>query len=204
MASPFSWPMSVPSALRAPAPVNQGVRPLSMNRRSALTAAAALLAPPWLSGCSSTRPTPASSEKAFRAYAAKREWRDGSVGASLLTSTVIGFYTDVVINGLAPDGGDQLLFQWGIFDWGSGPSFEFDITRQFIAAEGKIDATISQLRVTAHYQPTSTLAAIKQGNAWCKSKLEAESFERFIRGSPSFAAVQAVTPQKVAVVWGPV
>ena len=28
MPSAFSWPMSVPSALRAPAPVNQGVRPL--------------------------------------------------------------------------------------------------------------------------------------------------------------------------------
>ena len=27
MASPFSWPVSVPSALRAPAPVNLGVRP---------------------------------------------------------------------------------------------------------------------------------------------------------------------------------
>ena len=34
MASPFSWPMSVPSALRAPAPVNQGVR-LSSNSRHA-------------------------------------------------------------------------------------------------------------------------------------------------------------------------
>ena len=27
MPSAFSWPMSVPSALRAPAPVNQGVGP---------------------------------------------------------------------------------------------------------------------------------------------------------------------------------
>lgn len=175
-----------------------------MNRRSTLMAAAAALAPPWLGGCASNAHTPSSSEEAFRAYAAKHGWRDGAVGASLLTSTVIGFYKDVSINGLTPDGGDQLLFQWGIFDWGHGPSFEFDITRQFIAAGGKSDAAISQLRVTARYQPTSTLAATAKGNAWCKSTLEAESFERFIRGSASFAAVQAITPQKVAVAWGPV
>jgi hypothetical protein len=31
MASPFSWPVSVPSALRAPAPVNFGVRPKESN-----------------------------------------------------------------------------------------------------------------------------------------------------------------------------
>jgi len=175
-----------------------------MNRRSAITATTAILAPPWLSNCSSHRPTPASSEAAFRAYAAKHEWRDGAVGASLLTSAVIGFFKNVAFNGLEPDGGDQLLFQWGIFDWGHGPSFEFDITRQFITAGGRSDAAISQLRVTAHYQPTSVLAAIKQGNAWCKSKLEVEPFERLILGSASFEAVQAVTPQKVAVVWGPV
>jgi hypothetical protein len=35
MASPFSWPVLVPYALRAPAPVNLGVRPREFNKASA-------------------------------------------------------------------------------------------------------------------------------------------------------------------------
>jgi hypothetical protein len=163
-----------------------------------------MLAFPLMEGCALESITPSSSEEAFRTYAAKSGWRDGAVSASLLTATVIGFYKDVPISGLTQENGDELLFQWGIYEWGHGPTFEFDITRQFIKSATDGDAAISQLRVTAHYRPTAALAAVTSGNAWCKSKLEADAFEQFIRGSNSFAAVQAIEPLKVAVAWGPV
>ena len=44
MASPFSWPVLVPSALRAPAPVNLGVRPLQRKEHMGILFLASLLA----------------------------------------------------------------------------------------------------------------------------------------------------------------
>ena len=175
-----------------------------MNRRSALITTGSLLLPPWLKGCTLDTPTPASSEELFLAYAAEHGWHEGAVDASLLTSTAIGFFKEVPIKGLAPEDGDQLLFQWGTYDWGHGASFEFDITRQFITAGAATDAAVSHLRVTAHYQSTPGLTSIKSGNAWCKSKQDSAAFEQLIRKSSSFAGVQAITPTKVSVSWGPV
>jgi len=52
------------------------------------------------------------------------------------------------------DGGDMLLYQWGTYDWGNGPSFQLDITRQLIAVAGS-DDDIWQLSVTLHFEPPS-------------------------------------------------
>ena len=46
---------------------------------------------------------------------------------------LLAFYGEERAEGCDPDqDGDVLLFQWGTNDWGDGPEFEVDITRQLI------------------------------------------------------------------------
>lgn len=54
---------------------------------------------------------------------------------------MLDFYRDVRTQGCdLDDDGDMLLFQWGTYDWdGTGPTFQCDITRQFIKAGSEGD-----------------------------------------------------------------
>lgn len=50
----------------------------------------------------------------------------------------IAFYGEVRADDVDLESdGDMLLFQWGTHDWGNGPMFEVDITRQFIRGAGE-------------------------------------------------------------------
>ena len=175
-----------------------------MNRRTALQFSAFSLGAPWLTACATKTDLPSSSMDALQLYAASHGWKGGPLNASLLTTIALGFYRDVSFNGLSSDQGDRLLYQWGIYDWGQGKSFEFDISRQFTLSGASGDEAISQLRLTAHYQPTDALMAIKEGNRWCEGKPELQVFEQFIRNSAAFAGVQGLLPVKVVSQWGPV
>lgn len=99
----------------------------------------------------------------------------------------LAFYYDVRAFGcdLAADG-DMLLYQWGTHDWGQGPQFELDITRQFIVANGE-DAEMSQLSLTYRYKPTAGRNALGEGNRWCPSPAECDDFRTFIESTAAFA-----------------
>src|SRR5262245_56106917 len=46
---------------------------------------------------------------------------------------MLEFYRSVPVSGLVPEAeADMLLVQWGVFDFGHGEWFEFDVTRQFL------------------------------------------------------------------------
>ena len=46
---------------------------------------------------------------------------------------MIRFFQEVRPDSRIVEGaGDMLLYQWGVHDWGQGPSFQLNITRQFI------------------------------------------------------------------------
>jgi hypothetical protein len=100
--------------------------------------------------------------------------------------------------------GDMLLFQWGVFDWGEGPSFQFDLTRQFTAADADGDESMSQLSLTLHFAPSDDLRALGSGNQWCTSPDGADELEAFIFGSPAYAVVAGVPPERVELQWGAV
>lgn len=122
-----------------------------------------------------------------------------------LVENALEFYRRVRVSGLAKtQHADMLLFQWGVYNWGRGESFEFDITRQYIGAGFVGDDAISQLRCTAYFQPTPELRALRASNRWCESMAEIDSFSRFIHESAAFRAVKAITPARVNIEWSQV
>ena len=97
--------------------------------------------------------------------------------------------------------GDMLLYQWGTFDWGDGPSFQFDITRQFIVGDGE-DDEIFQLRFTLHYPVSDEAKALGSGNRWCKSLTQLDDFQNFIRQSAAYAFAAQRSAERVEIDYG--
>ena len=148
---------------------------------------------------------PADSEAAFTGFLA-------GVGASLeqldaesATRHVLAWYGGVRAHGCPPQfDGDMLLFQWGVYDWGSGPSFQFDLTRQFIKIgpdpQGD-DDEMSQLSLTLHFAPTDALRELGIGNQWCPNPEAVAEFEQFVTASAAYRAVTAAPPNLVELRW---
>jgi len=97
---------------------------------------------------------------------------------------MIEFYRDTRADDCALDSdGDMLLFQWGTYDWGDGPRFEVEITRQFIRDGGE-DEDIWQLSLTFVCSPT----AIASGNRWCAMPSDLSEFAKFVRSHSAYVA----------------
>lgn len=148
---------------------------------------------------------PSQSAVAMRSFLTSRGLSVANLSVPQLIENALAFYRGVRTSGLvnSPDS-DMLLFQWGIFDWGKGASFELDLTRQFISAGASVDHAISQLRCTAYFSPNSELRAIPFSNRWCGSVAEIEPYSRFIYDSAAFRAVASATPQRIGIEWGKV
>ena len=101
----------------------------------------------------------------------------------------LSFYSEYRIEGtdLSQDG-DMLLFQWGTYDFGNGEHFEFDITRQIIFPEEMEPEYegIQQLHVTFKFLPTAETNTLSNGNKWCTSPSELESFKTYILESNAY------------------
>lgn len=155
-------------------------------------------------GCLSTggKLKPADSARALEQFFAKRGPTISKLTVPQLVDGVLAFYREVPASGLIQEPqADMLLYQWGVFDWGKGANFEFDITRQFISAGLFGDDGISQLRCTALFTPTPALRSISVSNRWCKSITEFDSFAAFIRESPAYLAARSLSPARVEVSW---
>lgn len=119
-----------------------------------------------------------------------------------LVDAVLAFYQTLPASNLLnePDA-DMLLFQYGTYDWGDGENFEFDLTRQFITADGEDDDAMSQLHCTVRYEPTHDLRAMGAANLWCKSKQEMASFRSAILSSPAYELAQKYPSRAVVISW---
>src|SRR5262245_4806221 len=82
-------------------------------------------------------------------------------------------------------GQDMLLFQWGTYDWGQGPRFELDMTRQFLVGPGE-DEDIWQLSLTYRFEPSEALRTLGAGNRWCHKLAELPEFDAYVEASPSY------------------
>ncbi len=114
---------------------------------------------------------------------------------------MLDFYRDVRAQGVdLNDGGDMLLFQWGIYDFDrTGPTFQCDITRQFIEAGAHDDEGMTQLSFTFHFQPSPVFEKIPEGNKWCSGLNELNEFEKFITNTEAFKSVSGARPLKVSI-----
>ncbi|HTR40721.1 MAG TPA: hypothetical protein VMH87_03825 [Pseudomonadales bacterium] len=115
---------------------------------------------------------------------------------------MLDYFKGVRADDCEADDGDMLLFQWGTNNWGGGPSFQFNLTRQFIKSHGEDeddDAAISQLSFTFHFTPSAQFDAMKSGNRWCRTLDELPGFEAFITSSDVYQSVQALRPVKVTL-----
>ena len=138
----------------------------------------------------------AESQDAFERYLAEH----GSDLQHLDVRTAVGIVTDWYqsqrIDGLDPTTGDMLLFQWGAMDLGQGPSFHFDLVRQFILDDEFGDDAIWQLHLTLHYPADDSLG---RGNHWCDSPADVDDFRRTILGEPIVASLNAVVADRAEV-----
>jgi hypothetical protein len=145
---------------------------------------------------------PSTSLASFQEFLKQQCLAPSELTVSQLVESALSFYQSIRATGLATDAqSDMLLFQWGVFDWGHGERFEFDITRQFISSGAFGDDAISQLHCTAYFPPTPELRAIPVANSWCRSVADVESFSAFIRGSAAYRAVSSLKPAQVSLLW---
>lgn len=146
----------------------------------------------------------------MNAETAKREFEDclKKSGAQLATLTpangiqrMLEFYRNVRADNCRFDeDGDILLFQWGTFDWGKGPWFEFDITRQFIVTDSQNDddSVLTQLSLTFYFPPEE-FNGIKSDNRWCENPNALADFESLIVSTNAYRAVTDKHPSRVTL-----
>lgn len=128
-------------------------------------------------------------KKAFREYLASKGERLPKLTPARAVVAMTSFYRDVRADGCPIEAdGDMLLFEWGIFDWGSGARFEIDIVRQLIAEPGD-DDDIWQLHLTFRCEPTEALEGLGKGSRWCHSPHDLPDFLAFVESHPIFRAL---------------
>jgi hypothetical protein len=145
---------------------------------------------------------PDTSQDEFRLLLGRRDLAGKQLTAADALSAMAEFYLNHRAEGCdLGDGGDMLLYQWGIYGFGRPKSFQFDITRQFIFGDGE-DDEIFQLQFTLHYPVSEEVQAIKAGNRWCDTPKHLAEFESFIRHSAAFQFVAARLSDEVQIRYG--
>jgi len=143
--------------------------------------------------------TPSASVNAFEEFV---ENRGGALAALTVRTGVaemLSFYESVSPTDCANENGGMLLFQWGTYNWGDGPQFEIDITRQFIESAAEGDDAISQLQLNFKFPPDKDTAALGDGNRWCNSQSETRQLREFIFSNRAFLTKADWDPPGVSV-----
>lgn len=85
---------------------------------------------------------------------------------------------------------DMLLVQWGVYDFGDGPWFRFNLTRQFIPGLPSVDSPMEsdfpiwQLSWTLFLSPSEALAALGKTNRWCNRPSRVSALVDELSGLP--------------------
>jgi hypothetical protein len=137
----------------------------------------------------------AESEQAFRAFLESRNVRADGINVTDAINAWVDFYKaqrldDVVV------GMDWLWFQYGTYDWGTGPSFQLDLTRQFILEGETEDDAIWQMHLVLHFPPET---ALESGIETCEDPEDASAdmFRDELLASTLLTRVRALTPDRV-------
>ncbi|MBL8022234.1 MAG: hypothetical protein JNM27_21340 [Leptospirales bacterium] len=89
--------------------------------------------------------------------------------------------------------GDMLLFQYGVYDWGSGENFEIDFTRQFYRED-----EILQLRCTLYFPPNVGKRTATR-NLWSTNCPTLNDWVRDVANSEGFLLAQSLKPKSYRV-----
>ena len=149
--------------------------------------------------------TPADSARVFVEFAQLRGPALKSATPAQGIDAMIRFFKTVRPSRVVrKSAGDMLLYQWGVYDWGQGPSFELNITRQFIELveeEGEEEEVMSQLSLTFHFTPSDEMNAFGKKNQWCESETALTEFVIFIHQSAPYLALKDSAAERVEVNW---
>jgi hypothetical protein len=143
--------------------------------------------------------TPSTSVNSFEEFVENRGGSFPELTVRTGIAEMLSFYESVLPTGCTIENGDMLLFQWGTYDWGDGPQFEVNITRQFIELEAEDDHSISQLQLTFKFPPDKDTDVLGDGNRWCNSQSEIALLREFISFNPAFLAKADLDPPGVSV-----
>jgi hypothetical protein len=128
---------------------------------------------------------------------------DGADLGSIVEAT-FAFYESVpAFDPPEPLDSDMLLFQFGVYDWGNGEHFEFDLTRQFIEDE-KGEQAISQLGCRTIYDPAPALRSIGSAHQWCHSRSDLTAFKKSVLSGPAYLAALRLPAQRREITWSPI
>lgn len=118
---------------------------------------------------------------------------------------MIRFFRDVRPETAVVEGaGDMLLYQWGIYSFSGSPSFQLNLTRQFIELveeEGEEEEVMSQLGLTFHFPVSPATEALGEQNRWCESIEGLDDFVRFITQSAPYVALRDARSERVEAEW---
>jgi hypothetical protein len=95
--------------------------------------------------------------------------------------------------------GDALLFQYGVYDWGQGENFDFDITRQVVfepPSPAEADDFIIQLSLTHRFAP-QPFRLFEPVTKWSVDFGRLDDFSAFVQRSPAFPLVLRERPRTV-------
>jgi len=149
--------------------------------------------------------TPFDSAAEFADFATRRGFALETATPAQGFDAMIAFFQEVGPASQIVEGeGDMLLYQWGVHDWGEGPSFQFNITRQFIEIEEDEEQVMSPLGITFHFPPSDEAKAFGVQNQWCESIDGVAELIDFISQSAPYAALKDSRADRVEVSWSPV
>jgi hypothetical protein len=149
--------------------------------------------------------TPEQSAEALISFA-------GQCGCDLNGSTpaegidaMLRFFREMRPEGrLSEDVGDMLLYQWGIYRFSGSPSFQLNLTRQFIELveeEREDEEVMSQLGLTFHFPPTDAMQALGAQNRWCESVEDVDDLLAFITRSVPYVTLKDQRATRVEIQW---
>ncbi|SRR6266511_1878011 len=143
----------------------------------------------------------------FEQFLASKARSATLLDASSAVEYAIDFYINVRADDVdVDDDGDMLLFQWGTYDWGNGPAFEYDITRQLVTeTSGSEDADNAfwQLSLTLQYEPNDETQALGSGEKWCSGLAEIDELREVIETAPATLYARRSIPRTVKLHSGP-
>ncbi len=149
--------------------------------------------------------TPSDSSEALVDFARQRGTNLKSATLSQGIDAMIHFFRDIRPEARIVEGaGDMLLFQWGVYRFSERPSFQLNLTRQFIELveeEGEDEEVMSQLGLTFHFPITAAMEAFGKQNRWCESLAGVDDLIAFITKSAPYIALKDARPERVEAEW---
>jgi hypothetical protein len=145
-------------------------------------------------------------EAAFRAFLDDRGTPLEQLDPDDAIDAVLDFYAEQGASDIDDTygDGDTLLFQWGTYDWGEGPFFQFDLTRQLVSTQtGTDDDAIWQLSLTLHYAPDEENSALGSGDQWA-DRATAGSLRAYLDVHVVTAYARSHAPERVELLFSQV